>query len=157
MMKWILPVIGLFIGAGAGVGAGVLLSPDTVETAAETEDDATQTEVEDPAEPFDLVTLQNQFVVPVVQENQVKSMVVLTLALEVTQGTADAIHAREAKLRDLFLRSLFQHANIGGFTGDFTALRNLELLRSSLLSAAQEEIGTDVQSVLITNLARQDV
>ena len=84
-------------------------------------------------------------------------MVILSLGLEVVEGTSDVIYTREAKLRDVFLRTLFGHANIGGFSGDFTALTNLEMLRTSLLRAAQTEIGPDVRGILITSLARQDV
>lgn len=151
-MKLLVPLIGLLIGIGAGVGAGLMVAPPAEETdVADQEEDVVETS------PLELVSLDDQFVVPVVEESVVTSMVVLTLGLEVTEEMADTVYTREAKLRDIFLRTLFNHANIGGFSGDFTSLRNLDMLRSSLLTAARDEIGPEVQGVLIMSLARQNV
>lgn len=153
-MKWLLPILGLFLGAGGGIGVGVMLLSPLEETQVTEQDEP---EPPEDTSPLELVSLNNQFVVPVVEENAVQSMVILTLGLEVVEGTSDVIYTREAKLRDVFLRTLFGHANLGGFSGDFTALSNLEMLRTSLLTAARAEIGPDVQNILITSLARQDV
>lgn len=152
-MKLLVPLFGLLIGIGAGVGVGlVFAAPEDEVATVLVEQDPDET-----AAAIALVSLDSQFVVPIVEEDAVTSLVILTLGLEVSEETADVIYTREAKLRDVFLRTLFRHANIGGFSGDFTSLRNLDLLRSSLLSAAREEIGLDVQGVLIMSLARQDV
>ncbi len=152
-MKLLIPIFGLLLGIGAGVGAGLLFAAPEDEVAT----DAVESNPDETAAPIALVSLDSQFVVPIVEGNAVTSMVILSLGLEVSEETADVIYTREAKLRDVFLTTLFRHANIGGFSGDFTSLRNLDLLRSSLLSAAREEIGLDVQGVLIMSLARQDV
>ena len=79
------------------------------------------------------VKLNNQFVVPVLKDGKVVSMVVLALNLEVTEGGSEQVYAREPKLRDAILQVLFDHANSGGFAGAFTDGSNLVLLRKSLL------------------------
>ena len=66
------------------------------------------------------VKLNNQFVVPVVEDGRVAAMVVLSLSLEVEAGNTEAVYQREPKLRDAFLQVLFDHANVGGFCGSFT-------------------------------------
>ena len=102
------------------------------------------------------VKMNNQFVVPVVEEGRVTAMVVLSLSLEVTTGSTEAIYAREPRLRDAFLQVLFDHANVGGFSGSFTDGANLVVLRNSLKESAILTMGTVVTDVLITDIARQD-
>jgi flagellar protein FliL len=102
------------------------------------------------------VKMNNQFVVPVVTDGRVRAMVVLSLSLEVGAGTTEAVYQREPKLRDAFLQVMFDHANVGGFSGSFTDGSNLILLRNSLKEAATLILGEVVSDVLITDIARQD-
>lgn len=102
------------------------------------------------------VRMNNQFVVPVLEGGQVVSLVILSLSLEVTPGSSQDIYAREPKLRDAFLRVLFDHANAGGFRGSFTDGANLTLLRNALMEQARTICGELVRDVLISDIARQD-
>lgn len=102
------------------------------------------------------VRMNNQFVVPVLEGGQVVSLVILSLSLEVTPGSSQDIYAREPKLRDAFLRVLFDHANAGGFRGSFTDGANLTLLRNALMEQARTICGEQVRDVLISDIARQD-
>ena len=52
------------------------------------------------------VKLSNQFVVPVVKNERVSSLVVLSLSVEVKAGTSQDMFSHEPKLRDLFLQAL---------------------------------------------------
>ncbi|MEO9777873.1 MAG: flagellar basal body-associated FliL family protein [Sedimentitalea sp.] len=106
--------------------------------------------------PTEFVKLNNQFVVPIVQADRVAALVVLSLSLETQAGARERVFEREPKLRDMFLRVLFDHANMGGFDGSFTRPGKLDVLRQSLADVAQKELGDDVESVLITDIARQD-
>ncbi len=83
-------------------------------------------------------------------------MVVLSLSLEVSAGNAEAVYAREPRLRDAFLQALFDHANTGGFRGAFTDGSNLVILRRALKEKATALLGGMVRDVLITEIARQD-
>jgi flagellar protein FliL len=163
MLRKILPVLLALIGLGGGVAAGLVLRPDA-EHAAATDDaapqDADHSEGDEPEGTEkgtpEYVKMNNQFVVPVVQDGRVASMVVLSLSLEVAAGNTEAVYQREPKLRDAFLRVLFDHANVGGFSGSFTDGANLVVLRTSLKEAAALVLGTVVSDVLITDIARQD-
>ena len=94
---------------------------------------------------------------PLIQGDKVTAMVVLSLSLETKPGLSDTVFTYEPKLRDVFLRVLFDHANAGGFRGAFTQSGTLDLLRQGLREAAQKEMGDDIFDVLIVDIARQDV
>ena len=150
MKKLILPIILGLAGLGAGVGAGVVLrpAPDAGEHA-----EMADTEPEVPPE---YVKLNNQFVIPVVEDGQVSALVVVSLSLEVTIGSTEKVFATEPKLRDVFLQVLFDHANAGGFKGSFTDASNLVVLRQALKEVAMQVLGDAVKDVLIVDMARQD-
>lgn len=162
MMRKILPIALALIGLGGGIGAGLMLrpEPDTSDEAHADDSDhaaaANAAAQGEAAAPPDYVKLNNQFVVPVVAEGRVSAMVVLSLSLEMEPGNTETVYQREPKLRDAFLQVLFDHANVGGFSGSFTDGSNLVVLRGSLKEAAAQILGTVVKDVLITDIARQD-
>jgi flagellar FliL protein len=59
-------------------------------------------------------------------------------------------------LRDSFLQVLFNHANLGGFEGEFTDSSNLDVLRNSLREIGRRDLGDGISDVLIMEVARQD-
>ena len=159
MIKKLLPVILLLVGTGAGIGAGIATTPAPEEDAG-MKDGGHETESHDEEEAeasaSEFVKLDEQFVVPVIKADKVVSMIVLTLSLETDPGMMDAVYVKKPKLRDLFLRVLFDHSNMGGFRGAFTRSDNMELLRTALREVAQKEMGTEIRDVLITDIGRQD-
>lgn len=167
-MRKIIPLLLIVFGIGGGLTAGYFLRPTSAESAelpeckmpdtAETSHgaDGVHESHDAPGLP-DYVKMNNQFVIPVVAQDRVASMVVLSLSLEITSGKREEVFAREPKLRDMFLQVLFDHANIGGFHGAFTSANNMTALREALLDAARSVMGKDVSDVLITDIARQDV
>lgn len=167
MFGKILPLVLAFAGLGIGSGAGLFMRPasdaedhDASANAHGIADDHskgghTETAEADAGAP-EYVKMNNQFVVPVVHDGHVVSLVVLSLTLEVDVGATEYVYQREPKLRDAFLQVLFDHANVGGFSGSFTDGSNLVVLRTSLKEAAALVIGAVVSDVLITDIARQD-
>ena len=166
-MKKLLPIILLLIGSGAGVGAGVFLRPppEPVEVAEVSEEDAAQPEFEsektkapddDEPQEVDYAKLNNQFVIPLVQDGSVAALVVMSLSIEVDFGHKEDVFRKEPKLRDSFLQVMFDHANVGGFRGDFTRHENLDVLRTGLREVAMRDVGEHVRDVLIIEIARQD-
>lgn len=157
-MKKVLPLLLLLIGTGAGVGAGLFLKPKHEAS----KDQQVEAEIEQPSEDKEehapeYVELNNQFVIPVVNNDLVDSLVVLSLGIELEAGQAEEIYRREPKLRDAMLQVLFDHANMGGFDGRFTDGNNMDVLRVSLTEAAQSIVGQIAHGVVITDIARQDV
>ena len=102
------------------------------------------------------VKLDNQFVVPVIEGGRIASLVVLGLALDVEPGLRETALASEPRLRDAFLRVLFDHANAGGFAGGFTGDGPIGELRAALRESARAVLGPDARDVLILSINRQD-
>ena len=148
-MKKLLPIILAVFGLAGGVGAGGALRP-----APEVDPEAHVEPKE--KEPVEFVKLNNQFVVPVVEDGRVASLVVLSVSLEVTQGSREIVYQLEPKLRDAFLKQMFDHANIGGFSGTFTAASHMDSLRKALGEVAKTVLGDQVHDVLIIDIVRQD-
>jgi len=179
-MGKILPILIALVGLGAGVGAGIALrpAPEPVDVSegsdgdaehAETEDsdhdgsgvdadgdDADVDETEEDIATHDYVKLNNQFVIPVVRDGRVSALVVLSLSLEVPLGQTEVVYEREPKLRDAFLQTMFDHANFGGFEGNFTSSGQLNALREALKEVAKKYTGSVVTDVLILDIVRQD-
>jgi len=105
----------------------------------------------------EFVKINNQFVIPVVKDTKVTSLVVMSLNVEVEQGNREVVYEQEPKLRDEFLQVMFNHANHGGFEGVFTQANRLETLRIALREVAIGVLGEVVHDVLVTNIVRQDV
>ena len=168
-MGKILPVLLLLIGVGGGIGAGIALKPKPAELemanpCGDISHDMAKQEMHDEGLADDsddqireYVKLNSQFLVPVVAEDLVEALVVLSLSVEVETGQSERVYSVEPKLRDAFLQVLFDHANIGGFRGEFTNAKNLDLLRKALTEVAQNIAGDPVIGILITDIARQDV
>ncbi len=168
MLGKLVPILLAVAGLAGGAGTGLFLRPaaEDAEHTAGVEGEAAeagehaQDSASENAEPEagapEYVKMNNQFVVPVVEDGRVAAMVVLSLSLEVDPGNTEAVYQREPKLRDAFLQVLLDHANVGGFSGSFTDGSSLVVLRTSLKEAAALILGTVVTDVLITDIARQD-
>jgi len=168
MLRLMLPVLLLLLGVAGGVGAGLLLGPGDAEgpaASAQTSDDADATDDSGtaegtrgttPADGTEFVRLNNQFVVPIVRDGSVRSLVVMALTLEVDSGNNQAVFDREPRLRDSFLQVMFAHANAGGFDGSFTEAAAMDPLRAALGDAARQVLGAIVSDVLIVDITRQD-
>ncbi|MFT5869739.1 MAG: flagellar FliL protein [Paracoccaceae bacterium] len=173
MLRLIAPIILMLIGLGAGVSiGGFFKSSEGVQNSAEPEDgngsDASDEEASTQGNDgsqgdgglangsVEYVRLNNQFIVPVIRHGTVRSLVVLSLTVEVPAGQNTIVFEREPRLRDAFLRVLFAHANSGGFDGSFTSSLAMAPLRIGLKEAAVGILGQDVSDVLIVDIVRQD-
>ncbi len=171
MRAIVLPLILASVGVAGGAGAGWILRyydkiPSSQDTPMATKPaegldnpgkpDATSA-YEDRSGNSEFVKLNNQFVVPVVSDEVVQSLVLMSLSLEVEVGMRAKVYEREPKLRDALLQVMFDHANIGGFDGSFTDANNLDILRIALTDAARGVMQGVVLGVLIVDIARQDI
>ncbi|MDO6522999.1 flagellar basal body-associated FliL family protein [Shimia thalassica] len=170
-MKKVLPILLALFGIGLGAGTGFYLKQGNAEKPEAPSEECVAfehgdptnlpkgEEVEDSASTTDreYAKLNNQFVIPIVQEEAVESLVLISLSIEVVSGNKDLVFEREPKLRDALLQVMFDHANMGGFKGTFTNSSNLKVLRTALLETAQKTLGDVVSDVLILDLARQEI
>lgn len=168
MKKLILPIILMLVGIGGGVGAGLVLTPAPEDEMAanpcgdvegvhlaSAEDHSTPDPV--PLDSREYARMNNQFVVPIVVNDRVTALMVMSLSIEVEAGGKEAVFAHEPRLRDAFLQVMFDHANMGGFDGAFTASSNMRLLREALQTAADRTMEGHITDVLIIEIVRQDV
>lgn len=161
-MGKLLPILLMVLGGGVGAGAGLFLKPaaeatcETPEECAATEDSMPE-EAHQETEDVYYLAMKNQFVVPVIKDELVQSLVVLSLSLETTQDQSETIFSRQPKIRDVFLQVLFDHSHIGGFNGAFTESSRLSVLRVALLEAVQSVVGPIVTDVIITDIVRQEM
>jgi flagellar FliL protein len=176
-VKFLVPLVFAFAGVAAGVGAGVTLRPAPAsgndagggaeahgkaagETGAKSQGARTTHGGKDHGggdHEADYVSLGNQFIVPILKESRVRSLVVMAIDLEVSAGGSPKIRKIEPKLRDAFLTVLFDHANAGGFNGTFTSSGAMDILRGALREAGQKAVGEELLTdVLITSIVRQE-
>ena len=85
-----------------------------------------------------------------------RAVVIMSLSLQVKKGSSPDVYKLEPKLRDTFLQVMFDHANAGGFAGNYTDGANLVVLRKALLESARSVMGDAVTDVLIVDIVRQD-
>ncbi|WP_406720222.1 flagellar basal body-associated FliL family protein [Thioclava litoralis] len=172
MMGKLLPVIFVILGLAIGGGAGFFLRPAppppeevaegeaaaaaTGETHATAEEGHGEEGGEEGVPTSEFVKLNNQFVVPLLDANRVRAMVIMSLSIEMPVGGTERVYAVEPRLRDSFLQVLFDHANNGGFEGVYTSTDKMAELRRALLENARSVVGPDVKSILISDILRQD-
>ncbi|NIY73307.1 flagellar basal body-associated FliL family protein [Marivivens donghaensis] len=152
-MRLLIPVLFFIIGIAAGTCAGYFLSSDEAPHEA-AEEHAPDEEHETTAA---YAKLNNQFIVPVVEDAEMRSVVVLSLSLQVPEDEKDSVYAMEPKLRDVLFSALMEHANLGGFSGNFTSSDKMRTLRQVLKEAAEVVLPDAIEDVLILDIARQDV
>jgi hypothetical protein len=163
----IVPLAALAVGLGIGAGGAILTKPAPPEDTAGTSEAAEGTEGKEPAAgkpapppPPDEVTefapIGNQFVVPVLREGRVHALVLVSITLEVAEGSTAEVFSIEPRLRDAFLQVLFDHANAGGFDDRFTQADRMSLLRQALREAADRMVGPALRNVLIVDIVRQE-
>ena len=181
MKKLLLPILLLLIGTGSGVGAGFLLKPapepePLPEAGADMAAAAPCGPVANPhatpaagdahasdAEPIEAVAgsefaaLDDQFIVPVMEQDQLVAMMAITLSVEVPPGEMAKVYAVEPRLRGNLLQDMFEHSNIGGFSGNYTATDKMRILRQDLLRSTRDILGETALDVLIIDIKRQDV
>ncbi|SOH95098.1 Flagellar basal body-associated protein FliL [Monaibacterium marinum] len=138
--------LAVICGAGGAGAAWVLKSGQGTDAVME----------DDEPSHYGFVELQNQFVVPLTDGDTISGLVAVSLAIEGEKGQETMIEDAEPRLRDAFLRVLFDHARADGFSGDFTNNTSMSELRNRLSTTAHGILGSIANGVLITSVTRQD-
>ncbi len=171
MQKIIALVIVLF-GVGGGLALGVALRPggaapgpdDAMARAAASAEaagehgggDAAGDDGEAGAD-RDYVKIGRQFIIPVVKDGETQALMLFDLALDVPRSMTERTYAAEPRLRDAFLRELFEMSYTGAFSSTYTDERIIEELRGKLRAAARRVLGDAVAEVLILDIMRQEL
>ena len=175
-MKKLLPIILILLGAVGGGAAGMFLKPapepkdeehaegkgdgehkgeDQDELAADLPPDGEHGAT--PEGERDYVKIGRQIIIPVVQDGETQALMLFELAVDVPLGQRASVVDREPRLRDAFLRELFEMSYTGAFMTTFTDDRVIEELRRNLVAAARAHLGDIVSDVLILDVMRQEL
>ena len=106
--------------------------------------------------PNSYLKFKRQFVVPVMNDGNIDSLVLLNLTLELNHAAPANAYTLEPKLRNAIMHTLLTLSHDGVFSHDLTSADTYDSLRAGLLEAAQNVITDGVENVLILDLARQD-
>lgn len=156
MIKVILfSVIGLIVGGGMGVGGAMFLSPPPSDSEMVSGDTVSEPQDEEESERA-YADFSEQFIIPLMSDDAVEALMVVSISLEVNALDLQRVHDHEPKLRAAFLQSLFNHANNGGFSGNFTHFSTMASLKRELLYVAQDVVGETVSDILILDAVRQE-
>lgn len=99
---------------------------------------------------------KRQFVIPVLGEEGVESLVLLNIAIALDEAVQEEVFAHEPKFRDAFVRELLQISDAGYFNDSLTTPTTYEVLRETLIRAARDISEKGVVDVLILDLSKQD-
>lgn len=111
---------------------------------------------EDYAGETDYIKFKRQFVVPVLHNDAVDSLILINLGLEVPASKRDDMFRLEPRFRDAFIRELLQMSDDGYFDQALTSPATYEVLRETLARAAGDISEEGVKDILILDLSRQD-
>ena len=105
----------------------------------------------------DYVRVGRQLIIPIVDGGETKALMLFDLALDVPSAMTERVYAAEPRLRDAFLRELFEMSYTGAFSSTYTDERIIEELRGKLRAAARRLLGDGVAEVLILDIMRQEL
>lgn len=98
-----------------------------------------------------------EFVVPIIRDGRVSSLVILNLNLEADAAISQKLFEMEPKLRDNIMTTLITLSNDGTTFESMTDVANYESIRSLVLQNLQSVMSTGIRNVLIVDLAKQDI
>lgn len=98
-----------------------------------------------------------EFVVPVIRNNHIDSLVILHLSLEADSAISQRLFEMEPKLRDNIMTTLITISNDGRTFETITDVESYESIRSLVLMNLKTVVSSGIHNVLIMDMARQDV
>lgn len=98
-----------------------------------------------------------EFVVPIMEGDRVKSLVILNINLETDPSQSQALFSMEPKLRDNIMTTLIGLSNDGVTFESLTKVESYETIRSMILMNLKSVVASGIENVLILDMARQDL
>ncbi len=99
-----------------------------------------------------------EFVVPMIQNERVSSLVILNINVESDAALSDKLFSQEPVIRDVIMTTLIEISGDGKTFQSMTSIENYETLRSLILVALQKKFpDMGIKNILILDIARQDL
>jgi hypothetical protein len=105
----------------------------------------------------DYFKFTREFVIPVMRESRVESLVILNINLEVDSNVTSKLFAMEPKIRDNIMTTLIELSNDGATLEAIASLENYESIRATVLMNLQKVVPEGIKNVLIVDMAKQQL
>ena len=105
----------------------------------------------------DYFKFTREFVIPVMRESRVESLVILNINLEVDSNVTSKLFAMEPKIRDNIMTTLIELSNDGSTLEAIASLENYESIRATVLMNLQKIVPEGIKNVLIVDMAKQQL
>lgn len=98
-----------------------------------------------------------EFVVPVMEGDRVKSLVILNISLEADESLSAKLFSQEPKLRDNVMTTLIQLSSGTDVFENLTDAESYETIRTMVLKNLDSVVSTGIHNVLILDVGKQDI
>lgn len=98
-----------------------------------------------------------EFVVPLMRDDKVKSLVILNINIEVDANATAGLFAQEPKLRDNIMMSLIELSHDGVTLDNITDVESFETIRSVLVKNLKKIAPEGIKNVLILDVGKQEL
>jgi len=98
-----------------------------------------------------------EFIVPIMTNQRVESLVIININLEVESSVLDKLFSIKPKLRDNIMTTLVELSNDGKTLVEPTSVDSYETIRSVILTNLNSVVASGIENVLIMDLAKQDL
>lgn len=98
-----------------------------------------------------------EFVVPIMGENRVESLIILNINLEADSSVSGKLFSMEPKIRDNIMTTLIELANDGTTMRTLGDIDSYETMRTMILMNLQKVLPTGIENVLIVDMGKQDL
>ena len=105
----------------------------------------------------DYFKFSREFVVPIIRDGKVASLIILNINLEVDDSLTDELFSLEPKIRDNIMTTLIQLSNDGSTLVAISDVQNYESIRATLLMNLGKVVPSGIRNVLIVDIGKQDL
>lgn len=98
-----------------------------------------------------------EFVVPIMRDRKVSSLVILNINLEADTNISQTLFSMEPKVRDNIMTTLIELSNDGHTFDNITDVESYETIRAMVLMNLQKAVPSGIENVLIVDIAQQDL
>lgn len=102
-------------------------------------------------------SFSREFVVPVMQGERVKSLVILNISLEADPSMSSKLFSQDPKLRDNIMTTLVQLSSETTVLENLTEVESYETIRTMVLRNLDDVISSGLHNVLILDVGKQDL
>ncbi len=106
---------------------------------------------------LDYFKFSREFVVPIIRDGKVASLIILNINLEVDGSLTDELFSLEPKIRDNIMTTLVQLSNDGSTLVAISDVQNYESIRATLLMNLGKVVPSGIRNVLIVDMGKQDL